>query len=100
VLVGDEDYMRKYPPDEYGDEMNQEARIWKTHIDERDIADKEYISVQHSRISQLGSDNDSEDEVSISMRATKQKTTLMFGTSSRLALILIIQRWHLKLENT
>ena len=56
--------------------------------------------VQHSRISQLGSDNDSEDEVSISMRATEQKTTLMSGTSSRLALILIIQRRHLKLENT
>jgi len=43
VLVGDDDYMRKYPNDEYGAEMDADARIWKTFIDERDIADKEYI---------------------------------------------------------
>lgn len=43
MLVGDDDYMRKYPNDEYGAEMDADARIWKTFIDERDIADKEYI---------------------------------------------------------
>jgi len=43
VLVGDDDYTRKYPNDEYGAEMHPDARIWRTFIDERDIADKEYI---------------------------------------------------------
>jgi len=43
VPVGDDDYMRKYPHDEYGDEMGDNARVWKAFIDERDIADKEYI---------------------------------------------------------
>ena len=43
VLVGDDDYMRKYPNDEYGTEMDADARIWRTYLDERDIADKEYI---------------------------------------------------------
>ena len=43
MLVGDDDYMRKYPNDEYGAEMHPDARIWRTFIDERDIADKEYI---------------------------------------------------------
>jgi len=35
--------MRKYPNDEYGAEMYPDARIWRTYLDERDIADKEYI---------------------------------------------------------
>ena len=43
MLVGDDDYTRKYPNDEYGAEMYPDARIWRTFIDERDIADKEYI---------------------------------------------------------
>ena len=43
VLVGDDDYTRKYPNDEYGAEMYPDARIWRTYLDERDIADKEYI---------------------------------------------------------
>jgi len=43
VSVGDDDYTRKYPSDEYGAEMYPNARIWRTFIDERDIADKEYI---------------------------------------------------------
>jgi len=42
-LVGDDDYTRRYSPDEYGEEMSPNARIWRTLIDERDIADKEYI---------------------------------------------------------
>lgn len=44
VLGSDDDYTRKYPPGEYGDEMGPDARVWKTYIDESDIADKEYIS--------------------------------------------------------
>jgi len=43
VLVGDDDYTRKYPNDEYGAEMYPDARIWRAYNDERDIADKEYI---------------------------------------------------------
>lgn len=44
IVLGDDDYTRKYPNDDYGAEMGPDARIWKTYIDERDVADKEYIS--------------------------------------------------------
>lgn len=43
VGLGEEDYIRKYPEDEYGAEMGPDARVWRTYISERDIADKEYI---------------------------------------------------------
>lgn len=43
VGLGEEDYTRKYPEDEYGTEMGPDARVWRTYISERDIADKEYI---------------------------------------------------------
>jgi len=42
--VGDDDYTRKYPDDDYGEEMGPDSRVWKTYIDEAEIADKEYIS--------------------------------------------------------
>ena len=44
VLRNDDDYTRKYPPDECGMEMGPDARVWKTYLDETDVADKDYIS--------------------------------------------------------
>jgi len=40
----DDDYTRRYPNDEYGTEMGPDARVWKTYLDEAEIADKDYIN--------------------------------------------------------
>jgi len=44
AVVGDDDYTRRYPVDDRGEEMGANARVWKTYIDESEIAEKEYIS--------------------------------------------------------
>ena len=39
----DDDYTTRYPPDEYGMEMDSGARVGRTYLDEAEIADKDYI---------------------------------------------------------
>jgi len=36
--------MVRYPADGYGTEMGPEARVWRTYLEESEIADKDYIS--------------------------------------------------------
>ncbi|KAK7440426.1 hypothetical protein VKT23_017064 [Stygiomarasmius scandens] len=49
----DYDYEKKYPPDPYGEEVGEDARIWKVYLDEAEAYDDEMLKGFRETINSL-----------------------------------------------